>query len=170
MILRFVIVGLVLSASIAAAAAWRMAVHRASTKRSREIVGTRFPKSFTNGSRYLLFTSRYCIPCAELKEALEESGEPWKEITVESDALEFRRLGLRATPVLIELSERGVAQRYWGPDSVDHALAILDGEARSPQTTQDRARRENAATTKPAEGRPVGAILRDSSRSVPDRF
>lgn len=142
-------------------------------RRSLTIVGRQLPRELSKGSRYLLFTSQYCIPCAELKSALDNSGQSWREITVEDEPAAFRRLRIRATPVLIQVTEEGVAERYWGPDSVGEALAVLNGFTSSPKATEERrprdparARRFRRRRTEREPGDPpreAGPTPRDSS-------
>jgi hypothetical protein len=135
---RLVIVALLIGISFVSVVAWRRSIARSSLRRSNEILGTRFPKSEWGESRYLLFTSRYCIPCGVLKNALEESGQNWKEVRVEVDPNAFRRLGISTTPVLIELNEKGIAQRLWGPESLADALASIGSPETSHSSTEEQ--------------------------------
>ncbi len=129
---RLALAGTVLLGSLAAGALWRRAIVAASGKHSRELLGHRLPRGLVDGARYLVFTSRYCIACGELKEALRASGVRWREVAVESDPGLFQALGLAATPVLVELSESGTVMHYWGPEAADTAIALLRSRSCGP--------------------------------------
>ncbi len=104
----------------------------ASGKHSRKLLGQRLPRDLVDAAQYLVFTSRYCIACGELKEALGKSGVRWREVAVESEPGLFQALGLSATPVLVELSDSGAVTRYWGPEAADKAIASLRSRHSGP--------------------------------------
>ncbi len=125
MVVRFAVIVALLGMSIIVAMLWRFAVSRSDHRLSENPALAKLPPELSDGARFLLFTSRYCIPCAELKEALAASGSEWKEVRVEDNPSEFRRLGILATPVLVEVSDDGAPLRHWGPESVGAALEAL---------------------------------------------
>lgn len=125
MITRLIVASSLIVAVTATSVALRMLSRKRSTARRLSLLGAQLPEDLSSATRYLLFTSKYCIPCTALKETLSESGAQWKELRVESDRRWFEALGIRSTPVLLELTENGRVRRVWDSTQTESALAHL---------------------------------------------
>jgi len=104
---------------------WRRSVYPTLHDQVPPLVGSPVHTAFARNVRFLVFTSRYCISCGELKRALEQGTVGWKEVPVEQYPEAFRNLGIDATPVLIELSPEGIIVGCWGPASVEEANRVI---------------------------------------------
>jgi hypothetical protein len=169
MLTRALLTSAILLTTLAVAGAFILRRRQTASKKAQSLLGRKLPVALAGGVRYLLFTSKYCVPCRQLKEALDAAQVSWKELALEDSRPWFEALGLRSTPFLIEIDARRSVVAVWDAYQTREALEHLANQAQRPTPREDGERLPDVQYRPPEQATETPAsqqaqLLRKSGR------